>query len=279
MDNNIIILCQKISTVRYRKKFFQNLDKQYMSGVLPDTEIMELFLALKDFYTYYFRAIKFLYRMEGRRIHMPKQLFQEAQKDKKISFGDAWLLYIEYMNEFLYIEYMNEFFNLQDKKQTMEQAKNIIEQFRSYVYKSCDEFCNPKRLELYENTIDKIIKLKKDNITLDNNKPIYQAKEIGISERSYEIIMRTFRANSCIKNVWLHGSRAYNTGTYASDLDLIIDCPKEKYDDIINQLNNLSVPYFFDCKNLYDSACLHHIQITQILGTKKIYCAEDIKGK
>ena len=268
MDKNTVILCQNINTVINKRNIFKNLDEQYMTGILLDSEIMNLFWALKSFYTYYFRAIRYLYRQEGRKIHTPKQLFEEAKKDGKISVGDSWLLYIEYMNVF---------FNLEDEQEKTKLAKEIIEKFRSCVYKSCDEFCNPERQEIFDKSVNLIIKSYKEDFELDNSKPIYEAKEIGITERSYEIIMRTFRANPSIKNVWMHGSRAYGTSTYASDIDLIIDCLEEDYKGIINQLNDLSVPYFFDCKFLYDKQFYDYIKTIQLLGTKRIYCSNDFK--
>ena len=64
-------------------------------------------------------------------------------------------------------------------------------------------------------------------------------EELKITERSYNIIIDFFRSQQYLKNVWLHGSRLYDKEHTGSDLDLLVECPQDKYEEFINKLEEM----------------------------------------
>jgi predicted nucleotidyltransferase len=167
------------------------------------------------------------------------------------------------------MEHMNVFYDKQNTDVKYKLMLYIVDNFTQAIQDVCLFVNNDERKEFIKQFKPIIDNYQKEDICLADNLPTYDYREIGISEKSYKILIKFFSSIKNLKSVWIHGSRAYNAGTYASDIDIIIDCPEEKYDDIVNQLNNLSVPYWFDCKNLYNSTYLNYLKITQIIGTKK----------
>lgn len=263
MNDTIAYL--KINTFNWKVDVFRELDEKLASSN-DEKLVPRTFWALKSAYVFYYKFLKFLFKKEGKKILLPREIIINAQKSGKINDGDIWLSYIDYMNVF---------YNTSNSEEKLAIQKFIVNKFRTAIYNACQQINNEERKKFLEQYMPTFKKHQEEEIHLADNIPVYDYKDLYISERSYNIIIDFFKLQKSLKNVWIHGSRAYGTNTGGSDLDLILDCNPEDFNKIYDDFKLLPIPYLPDCKNINTFEHLFFIKSVQNLGTKKIYCSDD----
>ncbi len=262
-----IIKYFKMETFNWKYNTFQKLVEDYTLNQYENEKyISPVFWELKSSYIYYYKFLKFLLKQKGVKVLLPKDIIKQAQKENIISDGDVWLSYIEHMNVFY------------DKQNTDEKYKlmlYIVDNFTQAIQDVCLFVNNDERKEFIKQFKPIIDNYQKEDICLADNLPTYDYREIGISEKSYKILIKFFSSIKNLKSVWIHGSRAYGTYTNGSDIDIIVDCPIDFYDEFRFAMEFLPIPYYIDCKNINSKKDLTYIKKVQCLCTKKIYCTSN----
>lgn len=216
-------------------KTYKNLLDRYENGEMLNYESYhEVFNKLKICYVLYYKCIKDALKAEYNITeYLPKKILQIAQSadgGRIIDDGGIWINYIQDVNELCQsVSYL--------KICTL--TKNIIEKYKNLPEKSK---INLDNFSAKFNIIDDEIQNEFDI----NSKPLYKASDIGLSEHSYKIFLNCLRKNDYINYVWIHGSRTKNNARKYSDLDLIIDLPTEKEEELKKQFRNLYIPYRID---------------------------------
>lgn len=210
------------------------------------------------------RAIRDYKLDEGLYEPLPRKLLIIAKNEELISNSEDWLYFIDLLNVYeqelnpkkreFYLDYIvkiyqNKFMNL---------YKDLTSRFPikpeyADIFEKQSNTKNPK--ELYDDTL-----------------PEYHHNYIGITEKSYQIILNYLRSKKCIKKVWLQGSRVFRIPRKGSDIDLILDCPLEEQKNIDKELKELAIPYKLDAKNINTNS--HFLKRVAQLGTKLIYSAD-----
>lgn len=271
MDKSLVTLYQKICTFNEKFEYFRSLNDKYNNGELESESTVKLFSSIKSVYTFYYKFVKFLLKLQGCCILYPRDIFEQAKKRNLIDDTDIWLAYIDSINTFL---------QEKDSQKKDGMMLEIINRFGSKLYK-VQEYINniPLYKESEEMIKSKFKEYSEAEIRLSDNKPVYNCEELHISEKSYNLILNLFKSQKYVRNVWLFGSRCREDYLPASDIDFIIDCPPENYARLCGLIEGLTIPYTPDYKNLYISEDIEHIKISQYMGTKKIYCSEDFTEK
>jgi hypothetical protein len=169
---------------------------------------------------------------------LPTEILKIAQSKHLIDDSDIWLDFIKCLNIYYQTYPRNEKLNF---------AKLIIKDYHDKLQNSYN-LLNKYYKEHPFNVYYKACSLSYDN------KPLYISSEIGILEKSYNLLLNYFKNNQHIKYVWLHGSRAKGNARGNSDIDLLIDVDVNFIEDCKKDFFNLQVPYRIDF------ACINDIQ-------------------
>jgi predicted nucleotidyltransferase len=83
----------------------------------------------------------------------------------------------------------------------------------------------------------------------------------GISNKSYNLMLKAFKDNKSIIRVILFGSRAIGNYKKGSDIDLIVEYKDGKNNSLATILNQeLPIPYYFD---IIDSKLIENNNLKQ----------------
>lgn len=192
---------------------------------------------IKRMFVGYWKFLRDLLKEKNIIEYYPRNIIPLAIKEHIINDSALiWIDYIDILNSLIYAEN-------QEKEDLIDK---VIKIYPNEVYKIHD-FVSKKMNEcnIQENL--------SQNISLPYTKPKYDAKELGIYESSYSLLLNFFKTIPNIKYVWFHGSRAKGNYLPNSDIDLLIDCPLESFEDIKSMINVLRIPYRIDISNIHDT--------------------------
>ena len=192
---------------------------------------------IKRMFVVYWKFLRDLLKEKNIIEYYPRNIIPLAIKDGIIDDSSlVWIDYIDILNTLIYAK-GKEKQNLIDK---------IIKIYPSEVYKIHD-FISKKMNDcnIQENL--------SQEISLPFVSPQYNAEELGIYKSSYTLLMNFFKTIPNIKYVWFHGSRAKGNYLPNSDIDLLVDCPLESFEDIKSMINVLRIPYRIDISNIHDN--------------------------
>ena len=219
---------------------------------------------IKFLYVFYIKTLRYIFLEDyNYKEFIPRKILSMAASDDYKLINDAELWYD-------FIDDVNELCQTIEIKKIIDLTKEIVEKYKdapetAYVnlnsYRQNEDF-----QESYENEINP------DKLT----KPNYKSSDIGISEKSYNILLKYLRQNKELRYLWLHGSRAKGTALKNSDIDCISDIPFEKHNVFLQGLKNLQIPYNVDCVNINTTNEFEQNFLKKIASDAKlIYRAED----
>lgn len=255
----------KILTFNEKFKVFKDYDKKFLAGELAEGEISNYFWSLKSLLAFYCKYIRYQYKKQGIVLNLPIHILEQARKDNYIKDANTWIEHIKWVNYYLC------------QKDTDFNAimLDILSKFRGKVDSMLELMHSEKNNQFVEenHTIYKEF-MSREKI-LSDNIPDYSCEDMHISQYSYKIFLEFFKSHPQIKRVWLHGSRAYGTSDIGSDLDLILDCEENSWNQIEKELSELPTPYFVDAKNITYNGTSVFSAINY--GNIKIYDSKDFQ--
>lgn len=236
----------------YRIEVFNNFYTDFQNCL----EAQQEFALLKTCYEFYSKSLRDILNEKDEGLYLPSQVLVEAQKSGLIDDSDVWLDYIQELNEYYQTYGEEEKQNLRDK---------IVDKYKPKLSNAS------LNLNTFYNNCHHIENIPAAKPILDKE---LKSVDIGITKYSYDLLMNSFKENSYIKSVWIHGSRAKGNARKCSDIDLIIDIDVKRIEDCKQQFDNLPIPYridFVSCNNSTNESFLRAI----IPDAKLIYCIED----
>ncbi len=257
-----------ILTINDKYETFQNYDKRFLEGTLPDEEFNAYFWSLKSLETFYTKFIRFLYRKKGIYMQSPVEILTRAGKDKLITDADTWLNYTKWVNYCV---------GIKDAAQKKEAMIRVLEKFRYKIESMHILTESPENKKFLEENEIIFNEICKQELKLPDGPVNYNCEELLIKESSYNILLDYFKSLPQIKRVWLHGSRAQGTSNYGSDLDLLFDCELSAWEEVYSSFGKVLVPYFIDGKSIYVEEQEPFIKCAIHQGIKKIYDIKDFQ--
>ncbi len=258
----------KMMTFNRKLEVFKEYDESFLSASMPEDVIPKYFWSLKSLLGFYCKYIRYIYKTRGIFLHTPVEILVQAGKDGTITDSDVWLEYTKWVNHCLGIE---------DAEQRKNMMLEILDKFRAKVDSMLLLVHSDANIKLMKDNDELYQQLCSVRSALSDNKPVYSCEELGITERSYNILLGFFKSYPEIKGVWLHGSRAYGTSDAGSDLDLLLDCEVTAWENVRKEFANLLVPYYIDGKNLRIEETAEYVNSIIPYGTKKIYDSADFQ--
>lgn len=199
-----------------------------------------VFDKIKFLYVMYNRVLRDYYKEQGIYLFLPSEILKKAQEDGLIDNASVWLEYIDLLNELL---------QTQDKKLAKVLYRNILTKYLYEPDKSHKLIQKWFKQEIWDEYMES------PKVGFPDNKPLYTAQEIGLSEKSYNIFLNFCKSHKELKKMWLHGSRYNGTARKATDIDCIVDLengyPAEDFKTLINQL---PIPNRFDIASTQDES-------------------------
>ena len=191
-----------------------------------------------------------------------------AGRDGIITDSETWLEYIKEVNHCL---------SITDQDLRKKAMIKLLDNFRNRIQSMLilmhslenNKFMEEKKA-IYQEICNR-------ELILPDNPVNYSCEDLLITEKSYKMLIDYFRSYPQINRVWIHGSRAYGTSHSTSDLDLLFDCDKTTWEKILNEFDNILIPYFIDGKNIYDKEREPLNKIAMYYGAKKIYDKKDFQ--
>lgn len=192
---------------------------------------------IKRMFVGYWKFLRDLLKEKNIIEYYPRNIIPLAIQENIID--DSSLIWIDYIN------ILNSLISAKGQEKE-DLISKVIKIYPSEVYK-IHNFISKKMNEcnVQENLLQEIL--------LPNAKPQYNSEELGIYESSYTLLINFFTTIPDIKYVWFHGSRAKGNYLPNSDIDLLIDCPLESFEDIKTMINVLRIPYRIDISNIHDN--------------------------
>ena len=232
---------KKIPRYYYRGQTIEHTFLEFCEMVnkpLNNSEEKQAMLNLiKRMFVGYWKFLRDLLKEKNIIEYYPRKIIPIAVKENLIdNLALIWIKYIDILNSLIYAEG-------QEKEDLIDK---VIKIYPSEVYKIHD-FVSKKMNEcnIQENL--------SQEISLQFISPQYNADELGIYKSSYTLLINFFKTIPDIKYVWFHGSRAKGNYLPNSDIDLLIDCPLESFEDIKSMINVLRIPYRIDISNIHDT--------------------------
>ncbi|MBE7710595.1 MAG: hypothetical protein E7Z92_00495 [Cyanobacteria bacterium SIG31] len=266
--SKIPIFVSRLFTFKEKFNIFKELQEKYIKKELDSDGINALFDSMKLLFKLYYKPLRQVMKDKGLDCQLPVLILKQAEKSGMIDDATLWLNFLGDLNAHS---------QASDEKVKSEIQNGIIEHYHEQMYSALKYIDNEENKAL-QKKFEELWNGKDDEeINLDYSHPNYSALEIGISDRSYKILMDYFESNFAIKNVWVYGSRAYKNCVKGSDIDIIIDCPSEDFNVIKKGIRELVIPYYIDCKCLNLDAHKSFISIVLPRGHKHIYSLDTAK--
>ena len=191
---------------------------------------------IKRMFVGYWKFLRDLLKERNIIEYYPRKIIPLAVKENIIDASKIiWIEYIDILNKLLYAQG-------QEKNDLIDK---IVEIYPKEVIKLHD-FISKKIKEC--NTEENI----PEEVSLPITTPQYKSEVLGIYESSYTILINFFKTIPDIEYVWFHGSRAKGNCQPNSDVDLLIDCPLELFENIKSMIKTLRIPYRIDISNIHD---------------------------
>ena len=257
-----------ILTFNEKVRIFQDYDKRFREGTLPDNEFVAYYWSLKSAVYFYCKFIKFLYKQQGILFQSPVDVLIRAGKDNLITDSEVWLEYIKWLNYCV---------GIKDRLLQKEAMIKVLDKFHDKVELMYILTRSPENTKFTEENDIIFREICNQELVLPDNPVNYDCSELLITEYSYKILLDYFKSNPEIKRVWLHGSKVLGTSSPGSDLDLLFDCSLSAWEEIMYGYEKLLIPYFIDGKNIYDEDRAPFVKCAMHLGTKKIYDIKDFQ--
>lgn len=247
---------------------FQRMETLYNSDNLDNNGKEVFFNKIIEIIHLYWRFVKRTYKeRKGIKLTTPREGFLKAQSDGMIHDADTWVEFIDDMNVCMATTNPEESLEIRDK---------MLEYYHTKLYSTLDYVHCEEHSKIMQEYAEQARYQQSLQLEFDMSKPVYNCDEIGISERSYNILLDYFRSKKEIKNVWLHGSRAHGNATGSSDLDLIVDCDNAFLQQISDEIGALKIPYICDPAGYYNERNIKYFyKLIKPFITKRIYRAED----
>ena len=245
-------------TFELYKKLIKEYDKNSSNNII----VLDIMNCTNHLYTYYWKYISDIYKEQNKFFTFPREIINNALNGNVISVKMKFLL--EYIDD--YSSYV-----MASKNEHIKIAHKIVNKYRKK-FPLMTELMHSKKITTFMKQYEPLTRdFYESELILDNTQPKYISDELGISEKSYRILIEFFKSNSYIKSVWLYGSRLYGGYSKGSDIDLIIDCPIDKSQELTNDILALPIPYFVDFLNINNINNRFFLQAVANKGTKKIY--------
>lgn len=224
----------------------------------PDKQI--LLNTIKSLYVLYYKILRDLLKEKGIKLFFPREIFITAEENGIIKNSQIWLEFIDLLNILCYEK---------DLKLQEEIVDKILDQYIP-VLKNVH-----KELTIMNKSITKF---KPPTFSMDSmsyTTPKYNAQELGITPEAYKIFMNFVCTHTDIKHLWLYGSRLENTNRPNSDIDMLVDCPLEKFEQLKSALKKVRIPYHIDFVNIHDTQNRNFVAVVST-NAKLIYNSNDL---
>lgn len=259
--NKIPRFYYRIKNFRRNYLAFQKLSALYSRNALKTPELRQDMLnVIKSCWGVYWKILRDFLQDRNINLYLPREIFIAAEKEKIIDDAKVWISYIDDLNALLKTEdsvekkyIVNKIFH--DYRKPLEKVKKFLDLYFAKFHIS-----------------EQILPFVPES--LPDNNPVYSGDYIGLSKESYNLLLDFFKHTSEIKNVWVHGSRAFGNPRISADIDLIVDSPLNSFERLQNSFSKIQIPQNIDCTNVHDKEN-NDFLYTLIQRSKKIYRAAD----
>lgn len=236
-------------------RFLKKLPKDIKQVEQDDQLAQDLFVKIDKLFSLYCQFLREIYKKRNVEIRYPRELLNYAKTHHLMHDTATWIKLIDMCHALAFETVIG--IEGPTHAQIVLEYYNKIPNLLQYI----------NDLYLKRNPLKKSKNFIVDSVLPDQVKEI-NPNDFGIKSIYFDTILQNIQNIKQIKRVWLYGSRTKYTNKECSDIDLIIDIPRQYYKLAKDTFTSIEIPLPIDICPIYHITELYDVQ-TAILIYKQ----------